>query len=122
MALPVIAAGQTDWLLVAENEQAKFYLAAERINRTPSGAVVWIEGRHTKPQPSGAGGKVTYVRSLNNYDIRCKDETMQSLRYIEYNSKGVGVYSWDYAGLHSPVVPDTIGEAVLRSTCFLIKQ
>lgn len=95
------------------NDDAAYYFDAETVQKNPNKTVlVWIKYvQKTKADSDGSWS------TANRWSLNCNKRTLQSLQASTYDRDGKFIKSYPKPTDESVVVPDSVGEAMLKIAC-----
>ena len=109
-------AWSTDWQYVATTTtNAKWYVDLDSYRRTGNAVNYWVKIDFSEDST------VPYREEKRNFRAKCAERQTKILSFVEYNADGSVRNSQnlpDYGDTNmNNVVPDTIGESVLKFVC-----
>lgn len=117
----------SNWELVAGTDDRFFYIDERQISRTEGGVVkAWVREipfptKDVVKERRDAGlpieGYYGYSHSLTLYEFHCSERTMLVASFFDYSVSGKVLDETSSGGTWGPVVPDSIGEAILEFAC-----
>ena len=94
------------------NQDSEYFFDAESVNKTKDTVTLWVKSvQKSKVDKDG------FWSMANNWQINCSKRTIKGLTWSTYDSAGQFIRSNSTGGLESSVVPDSIGEGVLKVAC-----
>lgn len=117
VALASAGAAHAEWVKVGTSGSgAVWSMDAARIRTVGGHRQAWVQIDYSQDR------SVAYRRSINLFSLDCSARTSRLLSYVTYDSYGKLINSEtqpDYgSGVgYDPVVPDSMGEAVLTVAC-----
>lgn len=106
------ASAATWYLSAPVNSKTLFFFDADTIERSPESVTLWVKSvETTKPDADGSWS------TAQLWKFNCSARTAQSLSWSTYNNSGEFIESYNKPASPKPVVPDSIGEAMLKIFC-----
>lgn len=103
-----------DYFEVSSAADTKFYYRPKDTSCDDRGILrIWIKEVPKLPKFGDDQESYTLVR----YEIKCREEQLNTLSRIVYNSKGNVVRSRSFDPDFTDVVPDSVGSAIVREAC-----
>lgn len=95
------------------NDDATYYFDAETVQKNPNKTIlVWVKYvRNTTPENDGSWA------TASRWSLSCSKRTLQSLQSSAYDRDGKFIKSYPKPSDEQVVVPDSIGEAMLKLAC-----
>jgi len=113
-----------EWLLVAENENSKFYVESESIRKAPPFITFWEKRNLKQPAVYSEKSGKTYRSSVSKIQGDCynlKSMTLSSSFYTGFNQKGDLLGTDDLIKLNiaewSDQIPGSMGDYSLKYAC-----
>lgn len=107
-----------EWVKVYEDNGVTIMVDNLSIQQSADAVTVWERFKYkgTQSNPKISGKKISHSVSREMY--RCADRSSATLSRVVYDSYGNVLQSGNWSiPIFSPVVPDTLGEAVLDVLC-----
>ena len=103
-----------NWIYVAANEVGTvFYYDADTIQRSGTQVTVWMKWDHSRDKTA----KERERKGRSRYDCEQRTETLLNSTVYYPNGQNRS-FTWEaYDQSARPVVPDTVGEAILETVC-----
>jgi len=112
LALANSAAAATWNYISAGNDRTLYFFDADTVERSPGNVTLWVKTVQTR-QPDTDGSWASALR----WKLNCSARTIQTLAWSTYNNSGEFISSNNNPSKPQPVIPDSIGEAVLKIAC-----
>ncbi|NTV69880.1 MAG: hypothetical protein HGA71_07015 [Azonexaceae bacterium] len=98
----------------AWNSSSVYFFDADTVQKQGDTVTIWVKYvRDSSLAPESDGSYATAYRALYN----CGKRNSQVLSSSIYDAKGQFIRSFNRASEVEPVVPDTIGEEILKAIC-----
>lgn len=104
----------SEWnsFILVNNEDSEYFFDAESVNKTKDTVTLWVKSvQKSKVDKDGSWSMA------NNWQINCSKRTLKGLSWSTYDSAGQFIRSNSTGGLETSVVPDSVGEGVLKTAC-----
>lgn len=112
MVLPVAASAATWMGTFTFNDDVIYYFDADSVTREGDVTEVWVKVVRTL-KPDSDGAWATAYR--NRYD--CKRRTSQNIAASDYTNNDVFLKSYSNPSAVQLVLPDSLGESMLKTAC-----
>lgn len=120
MLFPAFLSAQTEWEYVStDSENAKFYIKDINKKKYSTKITVWVKIVDADKIVKSKKGNINKKGSISmqQWIIECEDKTIEVSSITKYNSEGKVILSDRGSYVPQPVVPDSIGEAVVLQAC-----
>lgn len=95
------------------NDEIQYFFDADTVEKTRDrNVLVWVKAVNTTKADSDGSWSTAYRWKFN-----CSKKTGQSLAWSSYDSDGKFVRSGSTPGVEKEMVPDSLGEAMLKIAC-----
>lgn len=112
------ALAQDDLVEYAEDrEGGTYYYYRSRVKEISRGYEVWIKSAHLPPAKTASGKP--YAWAILRYKIDCFANTLARQQSTLYEASGAVLDTSDTPRAASQVVPESMGEALLKAICSL---
>lgn len=106
--------GGSAWEFLAVSSTDSIVSVRAPIQVPPSGSKVWVKFDHSKDSTIKARS------SVELWKFNCTEQSMLALSRVRYDAKGKVSHAentGDNSFLYQPVIPESIGEAVMKHGC-----
>lgn len=106
-------ASASTWNVVSINDDALYFFDADTVEKTrDKNVLVWVKlVRTTKADADGS-----WADALR-WKFNCPKRTIQTLAWSSYDRDGTFIRSSQATGKESEVIPDSVGETILKVAC-----
>jgi tetratricopeptide (TPR) repeat protein len=117
---PSVAAGKptSGWIPISDPDEATYYVDPSTIRRIGNKSKVWILYDLKKATVDNNGKALASAKSQDEFD--CKEEQSRSLHTVAYSGtmgRGHVVSTDSTQSQWTPVVPDSVREAIMKFVC-----
>ena len=109
---------QTEFSLLAENEEATYYVKDEKTINVEH--FIWIKIISKPTTYKNKKGKLLKKYKGNKmiqFCLNCADKTIRTILYYEYDSSGNVINSSEEESEVSQIIPETFGEMYFKYAC-----
>jgi hypothetical protein len=105
-------ASSWNYLLTISNDDMEYFFDAESVNKTKEVVNLWAKTVQTDKAQDDGSWSVAY-----NWKLNCAKRTIQLMGWSTYDSTGKFIKSYSTPNTENPVIPDSVGESVLKVAC-----
>lgn len=95
------------------NDETRYFFDADTVEKTRDRSVLlWVKTVNILNADSDGSWSTAY-----RWKVNCQKKTVQTLAWSSYGADGKFIRSGSSSGAEREVVPDTVGEAMLKIAC-----